>query len=92
MNSFLNWQDLMDCSSVLAVLSAFVLWPIPCVRWLAALVALCFTLALVTTSWHYGAVTAAGGLLVLVCCRLSMALLALENPRLQAEVSSLRNR
>lgn len=66
--------------TVLAVLAAFALWPIPYVRWLAAVVALFLIITTMTTGWHYGVDVIAGLVLTLVSCRLGMALLGLDNP------------
>jgi hypothetical protein len=82
---------LMDGATVLAVLAAFALWPIPSVRWLAAAAALFLVLATLTTGWHSGVVTLAGALLALVCCRFGLALTALESPRLRVEVTKLHH-
>jgi membrane-associated phospholipid phosphatase len=74
--------------TVLAVLAAFALWPIPYVRWPAVLVATFIVVSTVTTGWHYGVDAIAGVILVLASCRLGMAITALENKRLHAEVDT----
>src|SRR5262249_24118557 len=92
MSVFLSWQQghealPVEFSTVLAVVAAGALWPIPCVRWLATLTALFITISTLTTGWHYGVDVAAGALLALVCCRLGMALVSLANPRPRSEVN-----
>jgi hypothetical protein len=82
---------LAEFSTVLAVLAAFALWPIPCVRWLAALVALFIATVTLTTGWFFGVDALAGALLALVCCRLGMALVSLGNPRPRPESNQRRN-
>jgi hypothetical protein len=95
MSAFFGLQSpeafLVDFSTVLAVLAAFALWPIPYVRWLALLVAMFIAISTLTTGWDFGVDTLAGALLTLVCCRLGMALTSLENPRLRAEANQMGN-
>jgi membrane-associated phospholipid phosphatase len=55
--------------TVLAVLAAFALWPIPYVRWAGALVCTLIVVATVMTGWHYVVDVAAGVLIAAVSCQ-----------------------
>jgi membrane-associated phospholipid phosphatase len=91
MNVFLSWQGHealpVEISTMLAVLAACALWPIPCVRWLAALAALYITISTLTFGWNSGVNVVAGALLALVCCRLGLALVGLANPRPRSDAN-----
>ena len=61
--SFCHTEGLITFPSfhtILAVLAAFALWPIRCVRWPAALLAGLIVASTVTTGWHYVSDVVAG--------------------------------
>jgi membrane-associated phospholipid phosphatase len=64
--------------TVLALLAAFALWPVPYVRWPAALLAALIVLSTLTTGWHYLSDVVAGVLVTTVACALAKGYSRLE--------------
>ena len=67
--------------TVLAVLAAFALWPIPYVRWAGGLVCMLIVVATVMTGWHYVVDVAAGVGVAVVSCQLGRMFSRLEQAR-----------
>lgn len=55
--------------TVLAILSAFALWPLRWIRWIAVPVAIAICISTVTTGWHYGLDVIAGAVVALISQR-----------------------
>jgi membrane-associated phospholipid phosphatase len=64
--------------TILALLTAAVLWPIPYLRWPSAVVAALIVLSTVTTGWHYIVDVLAGILMTPVAIALARGVLRLE--------------
>ncbi len=73
--------------TVLALLTAAVLWPVPYLRWPAALLAGLIVISTVTTGWHYLVDVAAGIVVAPVAIVLARGVLRLESRGARAQAS-----
>jgi hypothetical protein len=67
--------------TILAILAAFALWPIPYVRWPASLLAALITLSTLTTGWHYVVDVLAGIAVAALACGVARAYSLTESRR-----------
>lgn len=62
--------------TVLAILSAYAIWPIRSIRWPGTILAVGICVSTLTTGWHYGVDVVAGAAVALVAQRMAHAILA----------------